>query len=760
MFFVGSIAALYTNLSLTHSLILGIILVAVPLSFCVVTYFAKGKNVWILFVVPAFLFAGFGMTKLKTSESIFPLYPYTQKEVQVYGTICSQPRTYGQTHQFLMEVHQIKCDDRLVSIKDKIKVSTQSPIPSMGKSICAAGKLNIIDPPKNSTSFDSKKYNQRQGVYFSLFAESISPCGEDFSLSLKNRSGLFITTCVNNYIDRFPSRISALLKGIILNNKSEIPDETTEMMLKIGTYRYIYCPYIHISIILYMLSIIFKDRRKKIHVCLCIIGLYLFMNISVPSAWRICLFLIISYLATRIFKIKDTKTTFYLTILITGILSPLTLSEPGFIISVLCAALMRCFAPTTGRLLYKVLHNRKLSQFLAALLIISVGIYPLCSFFGYNMTPWSFILGLILTPITSIIYAVFYFGLWLYILTGVFCTLGVEYLVSLVEMISTLAAKLPLASINTGSCSILFITAFYSILWCIYRIIKRRRCIPAEILSALVCFVLIATAIYGINDAEVTFLSVGNADCCIIRLPGKKTVMIDGGGSAPYTDYDIGKAEVLPYLSHKGINRIDAIVLSHYDKDHADGVITVMQNMPVEEIFIPDYLPKNSLRDIIENEAKNHNITINYITKPGKIHITDELDCNVLLCDTYGDSNDNSVVCKITYGQTSILFPGDISIFNEYKLTDTKADILKVPHHGSSTSSSVSFINKTDPQYSIISVGSNNPYGHPVPEVVDRYTKQGSRVLRTDICGDIHFIIGKSGIKRVYSFKEWFLNGG
>ena len=90
----------------------------------------------------------------------------------------------------------------------------------------------------------------------------------------------------------------------------------------------------------------------------------------------------------------------------------------------------------------------------------------------------------------------------------------------------------------------------------------------------------------------------------------------------------------------------------------------------------------------------------------------------------------------------------------------TKADIIKVPHHGSKYSSSESLVKETDADFGVICVGENNPYGHPSNDVLARYAKQGTEILRTDLMGDIHFIIGKTRIKRIYGFRERFIYGG
>lgn len=754
MFFIGAVIALSVELSFELLFVLMFILVAVPLSFCATIFAAKKMNVGILFVIPAFLFVGMTVTTLKTTEKLRPLYPYVQQQAELIGCVSSISKESDGLFQFMLEVKEIKTNNGSQKINETIKISTDKNFVTPSDSIRVTGKLKSIASPKNSSSFNAKRYYARQGIYFSMYADTIQNSPYVCTLSLKNRISLFINVTMDNYINQFSASTAAFVKGIVLNNKSSIPDETTEQMLKCGTYRYIYCPYIHISILLYLLYFVVHKKRRYFLSGVLIFSIYLFMNFSAPSAWRICLFFIMSYILTRTMKIYNFRMVFYMTILVAGLLSPLTITEPGFVISMTCVALVKGLSRELSSVLAKIIRNRPLAHFLALFLIVLVGLYPMCSYMGMNMTPWSVVLGLIITPLITLIYALFYTGFFIFSICGIFLPLGIGHVTKAVEIISQYASYLPFATINTGRCSLLFVIAFYSIIYCIYLRLQNRTSLKGEILTGLICFVFAVSFLPTLFTGEITFLSVGNADCCIIRLPGNHTVMIDGGGSPEYSDYDIGKAEVIPYLASNGINKIDSILVSHYDKDHADGVITVMRTMAVDQIFIPDYLPNNDLRDIIEAEALAHNIKVNHVSQPGEISLSKDLSCQILLCDKTASQNDNSLVAKVMYGQVSVLFPGDISVFAESKLVDTKADILKVAHHGSITSTGERFIKNTDPKYCIISVGENNPYGHPAPAVLNRCVRQGSTVLRTDMCGDIHFIIKKEGIKRVYTFKE------
>ncbi|MBQ7974164.1 MAG: ComEC/Rec2 family competence protein [Clostridia bacterium] len=760
MIVIGSLLARITEVPYSWILTAGIFLVLVPVSFCAVTKLAKNKDVWILAIVPVFLFTGWFVTEIKTDIERRPLYPFMGEEVEIHGTVCSVPVNYGEHIGFMLETAFVKSGEDEFAIREKIKISTDGAVPTAGSPVVLTGEVRPVSLPRNSTSFDSNSYNKRRGVYFTVFTQQVKRSSDEYVLSLPGKVNLFLSVSMDLFIKRFPSPAVPLLKGMVLNNKSEIPDEVTEAMLRVGTYRYIYSPYLHISILIFVLGRLFGSRRSGFFAGICIFLIYLFMNITVPSAWKICLFFGISYILMGVFRVKDIKIAMYLTVIFTALVSPLTLTEPGFVISVTATALVRGFSESLSRGLYFAVHNRKLARFLSIYLIMLVGIYPISSFFGYAVTPWSMIIGLVLMPVVVIIYALFYVSFGIFLISGSVLYMGVPLLVRAVEKIAEMALKLPFASLSFGACSLLVVVTFYLLLYCIYRRLRLRGSMFYEILTGLLCIVVAAGTIYGINDTELTFLSVGNSDCAVIIFPGGKTLMVDGGGSEHYSDYDVGSAEVIPYLSAKGINKIDSVIVSHYDKDHADGIVTVMKYMPVGEIFMPDYLPNNDYRDIIEAEAKKLNTKVIYITEPRSVMPEAGGECEFLYCNNGNDGNDNSLVARIICGKTSILFTGDISSFAEYKLTDTKSDIVKVPHHGSKYSSSETFIKCTDADYGVICVGENNSYGHPSKDVLARYDKYGTVILRTDLLGDIHFIIGKNRIKRIYGFREWFIYGG
>lgn len=755
----GSVFARFANIPYLWIFIFGIFFVLVPLSFASITKYVKNKNVWVLFVVPAFFYTGWLVTEVKTDTALRPLYPF-MGEAEICGTIVSPPVKYDENTSFVIETDYVKSGESLNKVREKIKVSTNGTAANIGSSVVISGELKPVSFPKNSTSFDSNTYNKRRGVFFSMFTESVKLSPEKCTLSAKGHINLFLNTTTDLFIQRFPSTSIPIIKAMVLNNKSEIPDEAIDAMLRAGTYRYLYCPYLHISVLIYILGKIFGEKRSGIYAGICIFLIYLFMNITIPSAWKICLFFGFSYMLMVVFKISDIRVPMYLTVIFTALTSPLTLTEAGFVISVSATIIVRCFNHHLRGFLYSLLHHRRLAGFLALYLTVMVGVYPISSFYGFAITPWSMVLGLGLMPLAVVIYVLFYLSYVIFLISGSVITLGVPSLAWVMEKVSYFGSELPFASVSFGTCSLLFVITFYAVLYSLYRWLTDRRSIVSEILSGLLCIVFAAVTIYGINDAELTFLSVGNSDCAIITLPQGKTIMVDGGGSEHYSSYDIGEAEVIPYLEARGIRKIDTVILSHYDKDHADGIVTVMKHMPVGEIFMPDYLPNNDYRDIIEAEAEKQNTRLNLVKRDTTATLKAGCRCEFLGVTDSLDENDSSLVARITIGGTSVLFTGDISAFGEQNLPPVKADIVKVPHHGSKYSSSEGFIKSADGDFGVICVGENNSYGHPAKEVLARYENQGTEILRTDLLGDIHFIIGKSGIKRIYSFRERFIYGG
>lgn len=225
----------------------------------------------------------------------------------------------------------------------------------------------------------------------------------------------------------------------------------------------------------------------------------------------------------------------------------------------------------------------------------------------------------------------------------------------------------------------------------------------------------------------VHFLDVGQADCTVIQLPKGDVLMIDAGNN------DDSKL-ICNYLDSLEIDTIDYLVGSHPHEDHIGSLDVVINSYDVINLYMPDAkADTKTYRDVIvATEKKNVNIIS---TSAGMTIYSDEyLKIETLApVKNYSDLNNASIVVRLTYKDSSFLFPADAEELSENDITgDVSADVLKVGHHGSSTSTSAKFLAKVDPMYAVISCGKGNSYGHPHYETLEKLEDDDITIYRTD----------------------------
>ena len=234
---------------------------------------------------------------------------------------------------------------------------------------------------------------------------------------------------------------------------------------------------------------------------------------------------------------------------------------------------------------------------------------------------------------------------------------------------------------------------------------------------------------------HVYFIDVGQADAAIITCENK-VLMIDGGNVA---DSSLIYSMLRNTL---GIDHINYIIATHPHEDHVGGLAGALNACTVDVLYTPILNYETKAFQSMIKYAREQKTTI-LIPQPGDCFFVGNT-CVELLAPLkdYQNCNDMSIVVKITYRDTKFLFTGDIGWEAEHDLVesgfDLSADVLKVPHHGSDTSSSHKFLLAVMPSYAVISVGEGNPYDHPTEEALHRLEDVGATVLRTDELGAIH----------------------
>ena len=252
------------------------------------------------------------------------------------------------------------------------------------------------------------------------------------------------------------------------------------------------------------------------------------------------------------------------------------------------------------------------------------------------------------------------------------------------------------------------------------------------------------------DDLRVTIIDVGQGSAGLLELPGGFILLIDGGGFSDNSTFDVGERIIAPFLWRRKVKTVDTLILSHPNSDHLNGLLYIAEHFNVKNIWTnnesTDTLGYHKFMEIIEKDKINlpefkdilrtHNISgvqLKILYPPNDFIYKKKKD-------RWRNRNNNSLVVKAEFGSKSFLFPGDIMTGAERELVaiagdNLKSTVLIAPHHGSKTSSTVSFLNKVKPEYVIISSGWKNSFRFPHPSIVKRYKERGYGVFRTDSHG-------------------------
>ena len=440
--------------------------------------------------------------------------------------------------------------------------------------------------------------------------------------------------------------------------------------------------------------------------------------------------------ATLLFRKNDTITSLSLSLLIILIQNPFSIKNIGLILS---------FIATLGIIIfYKIIIEKinttknlsilnKIKEIIAVSLSVQICIFPI-SIFMFNKISLTFLLSNMLVSfligtiiILGFIATIIPFKLLFIILNG---------LLSILKNTAVFFSNVPFSKIIVTTPNIKLVILYYIVLLVITYIFmlkkkETKRMIEKAILTNvdkfkclilekkkifIMSILLVVTLIEVINlipkDLKIHFIDVGQGDSSLIITPTGKTVLIDGGGGKSDDDFDVGKNTLLPYLLDRGIKRINYIVVSHFDSDHCNGLIAVLENIKVDNVVISKQSDICKEYTNIIEIIKKKKIDVIVVKESDKLVLDNSVTLEILYPEEelkFLDINNNSIIIRLEYNNFSALFTGDIEkeaekvLLNKYKNTNKlKSTLLKVAHHGSKTSSTEAFINKISPKIALI----------------------------------------------------------
>ena len=239
------------------------------------------------------------------------------------------------------------------------------------------------------------------------------------------------------------------------------------------------------------------------------------------------------------------------------------------------------------------------------------------------------------------------------------------------------------------------------------------------------------------NEMIVHYIDVGQGDSILISVNNKNLLIDAGPGS--------GEDKVVNYLNENNIKKLDYIIATHPHEDHIGGMDKVIENFEVGEFYSPKVATNTKTFKNMIGELNKKHLKINILTEgmgeEFNLGEGTEVEIYTPMNNSYDDLNNYSPIMKVSYENTSFLFTGDAEAKAELEAisnsANLKADVLKVGHHGSSSSTTDEFLKRVDPQVGVISVGADNKYNHPTKKTINKLNDKNIKIYRTDIDGTV-----------------------
>ncbi len=709
-----------------------------------------------IFILSIF-FLGTVISSCSQSYESNGLFPVDGKFAEISGYISELPTEYNGKYTYIITCDGSKYKDTVYPSKANIMLRSDKEF-EFGQNIGVKGFVNRFSGKMNHNSFDYARYFKSKKVFYSI---------TDFETATDNSFRRLCTPAylsnllkdkIQKFVDIYTSGDdAAVLKAVLTGSKKNFSDEFTAVQQRTGTMRFLYSGYLHILLIFTLIELFFPFARRKFkeNVYIAVILVYALFNSGTASILKtafVSVFAVIFLRQKGYLHFPDVLSAAVIAILLGN---PLMLYSSGFILSVYISWLFFMLREPVYKL-FDFIGNKWLARYISMWFLGAVGTVPIIAYFFDGIAPLTSLFTIVYLPVIAVILVLFpllYLEILIFGRSYIFAK-GILCSVKIIEKLPYIIDDIPLSSIRMASPGLLFV-----ILFCLAVILVKdlslgkSKNLRPQILGLIITggmISIILARIFTVGNASITFVNVGQGDGSVIELPKGERIIVDGGGAEEFSDYDAGAKIFVPYMLDEGQFRVDLAIVTHFHKDHCLGTIAAMKELNVHSVAMPDASPDDKYRIEIERLAKEKGIEIIYLEAGDKITFESGSEIDVISpsdaaeCD---DVNDTSIVFELTANNFKALFTGDSTKLSEAEHINeyNHVNLLKVPHHGSDTSSSQKFIDRVSPDYSVISVGENNNYGLPTDTVLERLENANSHILRTDKLGDIKFTIKPNG---------------
>ncbi len=759
----------------------------------------------------------------------------SDEKLTVEGVVCESPQVSPEKTELIISASRILVNSQYQAVTGRILLTIREPNPfRYGDVIRFQSKLRLPHNFHNPGGFDYVRYLRFRGIMVRGFindSRDIVTMRRDMGNTFRNRLEQFRDLIRETIMASTSGTEGAIIRAMILGDQNEIPKEVMEKFNRTGTTHIIAISGFNIGIVavfsLFLVRLFLKsseyillrwDITRLSTLCsILVITLYTFIAGLGISVIRASIMVVLFMLAILINRDRDLYNTLAAAAFCILIVTPYSLFDVSFQLSFMAVASLLFLTPKLVALLpptpvecasqvgkgefigFLKRALRAIMIFFFASLSATLGTLPLILLYFNRLSLVTLAANLVVVPILGII--AIPFCLLIVLAAPVSASIAdiiiriSAYLVRISLSLVDWFSALPWSSVYVTTPTLLEIGAFYlligSVGYWLDQWIGRQDIPPREkllcwkIIPVCLIFFLFGNAIQlhlrGLQHGilSLTAVDVGQGSAILIRFPGGKRMLVDGGGFFDDT-FDVGKYVLAPFLWHERIDRIDVIALTHPHPDHLQGLLFILENFQVREVWtngqavdLPLY---QSFCDIIQErgmtlkvlsdgspDVETSGVTIRILNPPSPAPIfpdkgaghsvpadyhaaeRDELSRGPHTIRTgaaYLDEiNNGSLVMKLSFGRRSFLLPGDISDTSERRLvqsgSDLSSDVLFVPHHGGVRSSTMPFIEKVKPEVAVISCGFKNVFRFPHPDVIGRFERTRTRVFRTDRHGAV-----------------------
>lgn len=690
---------------------------------------------------------------------------YSGEQIAVRGFIASEPEIKENRVSYVVNVNEIRSNKDFVKKNGKLLLTSamnSSRLLDYGREVEFAGRLELPKGVRNPGGFDYRRYLSQKGVSAVVFAMDYNiNAGKDRSASFLINTGRMLRLKIVGVIEKsLPRQQAGLLNGILIGYRDGLTEEVKDAFSDAGLTHIMAVSGANVAFLVLPLVFIFKKLRirQNISCILTIAFLVLFVYITgfEPSVLRAVLMGIIILLGKILMRESDVYSAVALAAIILLLCSPYMLFSIGFQLSFAATLSLVMLNKRIKELLSFKYLPAAAKDVLAATLAAQLGVLPVTVYYFNKLSVISLISNLLVVPLIEIItilgMAMAVFGqlciIFSQLLGYVNCLL-----LSFVLFVTKVSSEIPFATIRLVTPSIIMVVIYYSAVWFLLWYAPRRK-IKVKLRYIAAAVLMAATLMFASflipGKLEVTFIDVGEGDSALISTYSGQKVLIDGGGSTnPQVLSAVGESVVIPFLLDKGISQLDAVIASHGHTDHIQGLLPVLEQFKVKNLIIP-YVQNDKEFTSLLKAAGEKSVKIRRCSG-GDIIILDRKTvfqvmnpkkefCVDNSCEDNSSLNNTSLVLKLIYGETEVLFTGDAETEIEEELlkrnAPLKSDVIKISHHGSDTSTSIKFLDSVCPDAAVISVGKNN-FGHPSPVVLQRLEEKGIMLFRTDECGAV-----------------------